>query len=91
MLIPGRHRSWDANRVRAGPSPIETPEGWLIIYHGVRIMSSGSIFRIGLALLDLDTLEVIQRSRGWVFVQKEDYGRIGDTDNVVFPCGARRY
>ena len=88
VLIPIEHRSWDANRVGIGPPPIETPEGWLIIYHGVRVTASGGLYRIGLALLDLDNLKVIRRSKGWVFGPEETYERIGDADDVVFPTGA---
>ncbi len=88
VLIPARHRSWDMDRVGLGPPPIETPEGWLVIYHGVRVTASGRLYRVGLALLDLDTLEVIYRSKEWVFGPKEIYERIGDADDVVFPCGA---
>ena len=88
VLIRARHRSWDVNRVGLGPPPIETPEGWLIIYHGVRVSASGSLYRLGLALLDLDTLEVTHRSKEWVFGPKEIYERIGDTDDVIFPSGA---
>lgn len=88
VLIPARHRSWDANRVGIGPPPIETPEGWLIIYHGVRVTASGSLYRLGLALLDLDTLKVIHRSRDWVLGPRETYERVGDVDGVIFPSGA---
>ena len=87
VLIPVRHRSWDANRVGLGPPPIETPEGWLIIYHGARDTASGTLYRIGLALLDLETLQVIRRSREWIFGSREPYEKIGDVDDVVFPCG----
>jgi len=87
-LILARHRTWDSNRVGLGPPPIETPEGWLIIYHGARNTASGTIYRVGLALLDLETLEVIRRSRDWVFGPKERYERVGDVDDIVFPCGA---
>ncbi|MFH0803555.1 MAG: glycosidase [Candidatus Tagabacteria bacterium] len=87
-LILARNRTWDSNRIGLGPPPIETPEGWLIIYHGARNTASGTIYRIGLALLDLESLEVIRRSRDWVFGPKENYERVGDVDGVVFPCGA---
>ena len=87
-LILAGHRTWDSDRIGLGPPPIETPEGWLIIYHGSRNTASGSLYRIGLALLDLETLEVIRRSRNWVFGPKESYERVGDVGNVVFPCGA---
>ncbi len=88
VLIPAGHRSWDETKVGLGPQPIETTEGWLIIYHGVRKTASGSIYRISMALLDLDTLQLIHRSKEWVFGPKEDYERVGDVDDVVFPCGA---
>jgi predicted GH43/DUF377 family glycosyl hydrolase len=87
-LIHSRHRSWDVNRVGLGPPPFETPEGWLIIYHGSRITASGGLYRIGLALLDLETLQIIRRSKKWVFAPKESYEMVGDVDNVIFPCGA---
>ena len=87
-LILARHRTWDSDKIGLGPSPIETPEGWLIIYHGTRNTASGSLYRVGLALLDLESLEVIRRGRDWVFGPKESYERVGDVDDVVFPCGA---
>lgn len=88
VLIPTRQRTWDSDRVGLGPPPIETSDGWLIIYHGARNTASGTIYRVGLALLDLETLEVVCRSRDWVFGPKESYERVGDVDDVVFPCGA---
>ena len=45
---------WDSARIGIGPPPIETPEGWLLIYHGVRQTASGALYRAGLALLDLE-------------------------------------
>jgi beta-1,4-mannooligosaccharide/beta-1,4-mannosyl-N-acetylglucosamine phosphorylase len=87
-LILARHRTWDSDRIGLGPPPIETPEGWLIIYHGARNTASGIVYRVGLVLLDLETLEVIRRSRDWVFGPKENYERVGDVDSIVFPCGA---
>ena len=71
-----------------GPPPIETSDGWLIIYHGARDTASGTIYRVGLVLLDLENLEVIRRSRDWVFGPKENYEKVGDVNDIVFPCGA---
>ena len=36
MLEARRGGWWDANKIGLSPPPIETPEGWLMIYHGVR-------------------------------------------------------
>jgi predicted GH43/DUF377 family glycosyl hydrolase len=89
VLIPARKGSWwDAYRVGLGPQPIETSEGWLIIYHGVKITVAGGIYRLGLALLDLDDpRKVIRRSDEWIFGPNEIYERIGDVPDVTFPCG----
>jgi predicted GH43/DUF377 family glycosyl hydrolase len=79
---------WDANKIGLSAPPMETAEGWLILYHGVRSTASGSIYRLGLALLDLeDPRVVIRRSEEWVFGPKAHYERDGDVDDVVFPCG----
>ncbi len=88
VLLSVRPGSWDGHRIGLGPPPLKTKEGWLILYHGVRQTSSGGIYRVGLALLDLETLEVKARSPDWVFGPKVLYERIGNTFNVVFPCGA---
>ncbi|MBU2539690.1 glycosidase [Patescibacteria group bacterium] len=88
VLIPvGRDGAWDCDRVGLGSPPIETPEGWLIIYHGARDTASGTLYRVGLVLLDIETLKVIRRSRDWVFGPKENYERVGNVDDIVFPCG----
>jgi len=80
---------WDAHKIGLGPQPIETQEGWLIVYHGVRLTASGSIYRAGLALFDLDNpRRVIYRSNEWVFGPRKDYERVGDVSDVTFPSGA---
>ena len=79
---------WDANKIGLSAPPMETAEGWLILYHGVRTTVSGSIYRLGLALLELDDpTKVIRRSEEWIFGPKARYERDGDVDDVVFPCG----
>jgi predicted GH43/DUF377 family glycosyl hydrolase len=79
---------WDANKIGLSPPPIETPRGWLMLYHGVRQTASGSIYRLGLALLDLDRPEqCILRGDSWIFGPEAVYEREGDVANVAFPCG----
>ncbi|EAX47036.1 glycosidase, PH1107-related [Thermosinus carboxydivorans Nor1] len=89
MLINARRGGWwDSNKIGLSPPPLETPEGWLILYHGVRQTAAGAIYRLGLALLDLENpLHVLRRSDEWVFGPSEPYEREGDVDDVVFPCG----
>lgn len=88
VLLRARHRSWDAERVGLGPPPIETPEGWLLIYHGTRATVSGSIYRVGMALLDLETLRVTHWAKDWILSPEQTYEKIGDVNSIVFPCGA---
>jgi predicted GH43/DUF377 family glycosyl hydrolase len=79
---------WDANKIGLSPPPIETEKGWLVIYHGVRQNAAGCIYRLGLALFDLNTPErCLKRGDEWVFGPEEPYERFGDVDKVVFPCG----
>ncbi|MFA7250256.1 MAG: glycosidase [Dehalococcoidia bacterium] len=89
ILMEAREGShWDAGKIGLSPPPIETPEGWLVLYHGVRHTPSGAIYRMGAALLDLeDPRRVVRRSSDWVFGPAEPYELTGDVPNVVFPCG----
>jgi predicted GH43/DUF377 family glycosyl hydrolase len=88
VLEARRGAWWDANKIGLSPQPVETNEGWLIIYHGVRITPAGCLYRLGLALFDLDDpTKVIRRGDEWVFGPEEAYERVGDVGDVVFPCG----
>ncbi|HMI53907.1 MAG TPA: hypothetical protein VK525_20500 [Candidatus Saccharimonadales bacterium] len=88
MLEARRGAWWDANKIGMSPPPIETPQGWLMLYHGVRRTPSSSIYRLGLALFELENPEVcINRGDEWIFAPEADYERHGDVQDVVFPCG----
>lgn len=88
MLEARRGSWWDANKIGLCSPPIETPEGWLVIYHGVRQACGTCLYRLGLALFDLENPEIcLQRGQSWVFGPKEAYEQFGDVGNVVFPCG----
>lgn len=88
LLQSRRGNWWDANKIGLCSPPIETSEGWLITYHGVRISGAGVIYRVGLALLDLEEpTRIIRRGDEWVMSPREAYEIIGDVGYVVFPCG----
>src|SRR5205823_4612477 len=71
-----------------GP-PIETADGWLVIYHGMRRTGGGVLYRTGLALLDLDDPSLVtHRGRDWVFGPEAPYETTGNVPNVVFDFGA---
>lgn len=79
---------WDSWKIGIGPPPIKTDQGWLLIYHGVKHNIAGAVYRVGLAMTALDDpARLTHRAPQWVLGPKESYERIGDVDNVVFPCG----
>jgi beta-1,4-mannooligosaccharide/beta-1,4-mannosyl-N-acetylglucosamine phosphorylase len=96
MVHWGRHRhvmgptgGWQRTKIGPGPCPIETDQGWLLIYHGVLTSCNGFIYSIGVALLDLDEpWKVLGRGRSYILSPHEIYERAGDVPNVCFPCAA---
>lgn len=95
----GRHRhvmapireenGWQSTKIGAGPAPIETSEGWLLIYHGVNTTCNGFIYSGGAALLDLDEpWKVIARCDPYLITPNTQYESVGNVPNVVFPCGS---
>ena len=96
MCYWGKHRwvmstrgGWESTKVGAGPIPIETTEGWLLIYHGVLTSCNGFVYSTGVALLDLDQpWKVIARARPYILSPHTDYECVGDVPNVAFPGAA---
>ena len=92
----GEHRwvfgpagGWQSTKVGAGPPPIETEDGWLLIYHGVVTTCNGYIYCAGGAILDKEKpWKVLYRTKNYLLSPEEDYERIGDVSNVVFPTGS---
>ena len=80
---------WDSAKIGAGPPPIETEEGWLLIYHGVKRTPGGAIYRLGCALFDLeDPAKLVGRGEVPIISPSQMYERTGDVPNVIFSCGA---
>ncbi|MEM9414151.1 MAG: glycoside hydrolase family 130 protein [Planctomycetota bacterium] len=87
--VMGRDQPWESTKVGAGPAPIETDEGWLLLYHGVLTTCNGYVYRIGAALLDRDEpWKVVARAKPYLMGPWEDYECVGDVPNVTFPCAA---
>jgi predicted GH43/DUF377 family glycosyl hydrolase len=88
VLQPRTGAWWDSMRIGIGPPPIRTEHGWLLLYHGVKETMAGDIYRVGIALLDLDEpTRVVRRLPAWILAPLAAYERTGDVPNVVFPCG----
>ena len=97
MIHWGKHRfvlgpkgwTWQSTKTGAGPTPIETDEGWLLIYHGVLTSCNGYVYSMGAVLLDLDQpWKVIARCAPYLMSPQTLYECVGDVPNVVFPCAA---
>ncbi|HEY7572435.1 MAG TPA: hypothetical protein VH796_13800 [Nitrososphaeraceae archaeon] len=85
-LLLSPRSDWEALKVGAGPPPIRTKYGWLVIYHGV---SDDRVYRAGAALLDLERPEkILARAKSPILQPQESYEIYGDVNNVVFPTGA---
>jgi beta-1,4-mannooligosaccharide/beta-1,4-mannosyl-N-acetylglucosamine phosphorylase len=80
---------WQDTKIGAGPTPIETPEGWLMIYHGVANTCNGMVYSMGAALLDLERpWKVLYRSSQYLLAPEAPYETTGFVPNVLFPCAA---
>ncbi|MCD7732716.1 MAG: glycoside hydrolase family 130 protein [Oscillospiraceae bacterium] len=78
---------WEGTKIGAGAVPIETSEGWLLIYHGVANTCNGFVYSIGGAILDIDEpSKVIHRCSTYLLTPEEWYEERGFVPNVAFPC-----
>jgi predicted GH43/DUF377 family glycosyl hydrolase len=86
--VPG---TWEGERIGAGPPPIRTRWGWLLLYHGnayVRTPGNRRLYRMGLALLDAaDPARVLYRHLEPIFSPEAPYEMEGPVGNVVFGTG----
>ncbi|MBN1640079.1 MAG: glycosidase [Anaerolineae bacterium] len=80
----GPRPGWDSSKVGISGPPLRTPEGWLLVYHGV---DADMIYRQGIALLDLDDpSRVLSRPAPWILEPQEPWEHVGDVPHVVFSC-----
>jgi len=80
---------WDEMKIGPGAPPIKTARGWLSIYHGVFPTMDGCVYRLGVALHNLeDPSQIIAVGDDWILQPEEVYEITGYVHNVVFTCGA---
>jgi predicted GH43/DUF377 family glycosyl hydrolase len=80
---------WDEMKIGPGAPPIKTDKGWLSIYHGVFPTMDGNVYRLGVALHDLDDpAKIVGVGDNWILQPEEPYEITGYVHNVVFTCGA---
>jgi predicted GH43/DUF377 family glycosyl hydrolase len=80
---------WDEMKIGPGAPPIRTERGWLSIYHGVFKTMDGSVYRLGVALHDLeDPAQILGVADSWILQPEDPWEVTGYVHNVVFTCGA---
>jgi predicted GH43/DUF377 family glycosyl hydrolase len=78
-------RPWELLQLGNCGSPIETPEGWLVLTHGVGPLR---VYSIGAVLLDLDDPTRMRASLSAPLMVPDDTERDGYVPNVLYSCGA---
>lgn len=87
VMSKGGSGWWQGTKIGGGPAPIETDEGWLLIYHGVSGTCNGFVYSMGAALLDKDEpSKVLYRAKNYILTPEKDYETVGFVPNVTFPC-----
>jgi len=98
-FLAGPEQPWEDLKIGAGPAPVKTPEGWLLIYHGVTGRIVGSAF---------DLQPEVRYAAGAMILDPRDPGRVlartaepllepgvqeaaGVVPNVVFPTAIERF
>lgn len=80
--------SWEQDKIGSSSTPVKTGDGWLMLYHGVRSFGTGSIYKLGVVLLDLEKPWIIKgKSKEPILSPDKDYERVGDVNNVIFSNG----
>jgi predicted GH43/DUF377 family glycosyl hydrolase len=77
-------RPWELLQLGNCGSPVETPEGWLVLTHGVGPMR---VYSIGAILLDLDDPTKMLAQLSAPLMSPDDSERDGYVPNVVYSCG----
>ena len=86
---PFEDSAWQCAKIGAGPIPILTNDGWLMIYHGVINTCNGFRYAMGTAILDENKPDIVKyRTQPYLLGPAEQYEMVGDVPNVVFPCAA---
>jgi len=89
VIIKPETYHWDEMKIGPGATPIKTARGWLNIYHGVFETMSGVVYRLGVALHDLNDPSIILGvSDEWILQPEDPWEISGYVPNVVFTCGA---
>ena len=85
--LPARENSWDSFIRGAGPPPVRTDRGWLLLYHAIDERDPGR-YKLGAMLLDLtDPTKMLYRATAPILSPDEPYENHGKP-GIVYACGA---
>jgi beta-1,4-mannooligosaccharide/beta-1,4-mannosyl-N-acetylglucosamine phosphorylase len=88
LVLEKGFRYWASAKVGPAAPPIETDEGWLVLFHAARKSMNGYFYSAGCMLLDPeDPTKVIGRMNSTLMMPEEPYEQNGLCPNVVFPTG----
>ncbi len=88
IILSGKY-DFESSYVGSGCPPIETKDGWLLIYHGVQDTLNGYVYTAGAAMFDLDNpSKELGRLKTPLIQPEMDWEKEGVTPNVVFPVSA---
>jgi len=84
--------TWEDGRIGGSTPPLRTPQGWLVLYHGVEHQHPPTrrvVYRLGAMLLDLDDpRKVLARTKRFIMEPETYYEKFGlYIPNVIFPTG----
>lgn len=85
--LPAREDSWDSFVRSAGPPPVRTERGWLLLYHAIDERDPGR-YKLGAMLLDIiDPTKILYRATAPILSPDELYENRGKP-GIVYACGA---
>lgn len=77
---------WEDKKMGGSTPPLETEDGWLVLYHGVS--SKDNQYRLGALLLDLDDpTKIISRTTNYLMEPVMPYETEGFYNGCIFPTG----
>ena len=86
IIAQARKDKWDNVKVGLAAPPIETEQGWILLYHAVS--DPGFVYKVGAMLLDYaDPRNILARTDDPLLEPEKPYEIQGQVPNVVFPCG----
>jgi beta-1,2-mannobiose phosphorylase / 1,2-beta-oligomannan phosphorylase len=86
IIAQARKDKWDNIKIGIAAPPIESEQGWILLYHAVS--DPGFVYKVGAMLLDYaDPRHVLARTDYPILEPEKSYEIQGQVPNVVFPCG----